>query len=93
MGVGTSRDAWVFNFSKSKLLDNMEKTINFYNEQVIGYKSAQLIDNKVKIEDFIDKDHSNISWSSSLIPKVEKVLRLNLKKTSPSKQCIALFAQ
>ncbi|MCF8341359.1 MAG: DEAD/DEAH box helicase family protein [Chitinophagaceae bacterium] len=72
MGVGTSRDAWVFNFSKDKLLANIERTIKFYNEQVIGYKTALLVDNKLKIEDFIDSDHKNISWSSSLIPKVEK---------------------
>lgn len=72
MGVGTSRDAWVFNFSKNNLLTNMERTINFYNEQVSGYKSALLVDNKLKIQDFIDSDHKNISWSSSLIPKVQK---------------------
>jgi predicted helicase len=50
----------------------MERTINFYNEQVSGYKSALLVDNKLKIQDFIDSDHKNISWSSSLIPKVQK---------------------
>lgn len=72
MGVGTSRDAWVYNFSKINLLSNMERTINFYNEQVIGFKAALLLDNKIKIEDFINSEHKNISWSSSLIPKVEK---------------------
>jgi predicted helicase len=85
MGVGTSRDSWVFNFSKGKLLANMEKTISFYNDQVTGYKSALLKDNNIKIEDYIDKDHSNISWSSSLIPKVEKGTKVEFQKNKTFK--------
>ena len=33
-GVVTSRDAWVYNFSKPKLSDNMKRTISFYEEQL-----------------------------------------------------------
>ncbi|MCS7074800.1 MAG: helicase, partial [Bacteroidia bacterium] len=49
-------------------------------EQVIGYKSALIKNNKMKIEDFIDKNHNNISWSSSLIPKVEKGIIAKFEK-------------
>jgi predicted helicase len=37
MGIGTSRDAWVINYSRNTLLINVEETINFYNEQVDNY--------------------------------------------------------
>ena len=33
VGVATGRDAWVFNFSKKKLVKNMQRMIDFYNEQ------------------------------------------------------------
>jgi len=81
MGIGSSRDAWVYNFSYSKLLLNMEKTINFYNKQVNEYKAVVLDDKKTKIEDFINSEHENISWSSSLIPKVEKGIKVEFQKT------------
>jgi predicted helicase len=80
LGVGTSRDSWVYNYSKTKLLSNMERTINFYNEQVLEFKAARLIDNKLKIEDFINSDHKNISWSSSIIPKVEKGTKVEFQR-------------
>lgn len=36
-GVATSRDAWVYNASNSKLIDNVNKSINFYNAEVQRY--------------------------------------------------------
>lgn len=57
----------------------MERTINFYNEQVIGFRSALSVDNKIKIEDYINSEHKNISWSSSLIPKVEKGINVEFQ--------------
>jgi predicted helicase len=71
LGVGTSRDSWVYNFSKKKLLNNMKQTIDFYNNQVNEFISIKK-ENGQSVENFIDKDHRNISWSSSLIPKLEK---------------------
>ena len=32
MGTATNRDAWVYNFSKKTLRNNINKTINYYNE-------------------------------------------------------------
>ncbi len=72
MGVGTSRDAWVVNFSKEKLTLNVQRTINFYNSQVDDYKAIQSINKPVDVNKFINRDAKKISWSSSLIPKVEK---------------------
>ena len=72
MGAGTSRDAWVINSSKNKLEENILKTIDFYNEQVEGFKLAKIKDSNLKVDDFIDRSPDKISWSSSLIPNVER---------------------
>ena len=56
MGIGTSRDAWCFNFSQNQLSKNIQKTIAFYNEQLsenIPFKNLK-------------KDSSKIKWSSTL---------------------------
>jgi predicted helicase len=57
VGVATSRDTWVYNYSNERLIKNMQNMISFYNNQVdITYKQ--------KIE--LDNDPSKISWSVNL---------------------------
>ena len=34
LGTATNRDTWVYNFSKSTLQENIQKTIAYYNEQL-----------------------------------------------------------
>jgi predicted helicase len=38
LGTATNRDAWVYNFSKSSLQENIRKTINHYNKQLQLFK-------------------------------------------------------
>lgn len=72
LGVVTSRDAWVINFSKSFLIKNIKTMINFYNSQVNDYSkfikssSIKKISNKKPLEEFINNDPKNISWSRGL---------------------------
>jgi predicted helicase len=40
MGFGTRRDAWVYNSSLSKLIENIKNHIEFYNKQVDEYREA-----------------------------------------------------
>lgn len=72
MGVGTSRDSWVVNSSREKLIANVKKTISFYNSQVDEFKEARLNNPKLDVEKFINRNPFEISWSSSLIPNVER---------------------
>lgn len=70
LGINSNRDAWVYNFSRNSLLENMSRTIEFYNEQVkaflkLGFQGNATERNKA-IERFVDTDGSRISWSSSL---------------------------
>ncbi len=72
LGFGTRRDAWSYNFSINSLKENMKKTVDFYNTQVNDFLKIKESNIEININEFIDKDPTKISWSSSLIPKLEK---------------------
>lgn len=63
LGVGTNRDSWAYQSSKKLLVENIKKTIRFYNENLIQ-------------SDIPNIDVKNISWSSSLINRFERKLKL-----------------
>lgn len=72
-GVLTSRDAWCLNFSHKLVINNMTKMIEFYNEQVEGFKKylkgqnlANAEQRKKYVEAFIDTNTTKISWSREL---------------------------
>lgn len=65
-GVVTSRDAWVYNFSRDHLKKNIQSTINFYNEQLNDFQIQKIEKGKIVVESFIDSDASKISWSRAL---------------------------
>lgn len=70
LGVGTNRDAWLYNSSKSELDRNIDRTIAFFNSQVDDWKNRD--DKSVKVGDFISTDATKFSWTSSVIPLLEK---------------------
>lgn len=58
-GVATSRDAWAYNSSKSKLIENILRSIEFYNSEVGRYRLENAVP---KIDDFINFDSTKFSW-------------------------------
>ncbi|MFD5443709.1 MULTISPECIES: DEAD/DEAH box helicase [Streptomyces] len=67
-GLETGRDAWVYNFSKQKLIENVKSSIDFYNEQVAGFarhcETEGITDPKITdVDAFIDRDSTKISWN------------------------------
>ncbi|CAA0127318.1 Putative DNA repair helicase RadD [Mycolicibacterium vanbaalenii] len=75
-GLKTNRDAWAYNFSASQLADNITATIDFYNEQVDSFQSAVAMNPELAVEDAVTYDDARISWSSGLLPKVQRGQRL-----------------
>ena len=65
-GLKTNRDAWCYNSSKTKLAANIQNTIAFYNSEVDRYQAS---DKAKDVQDFISNDATQISLSSSLLPK------------------------
>ncbi|MDX3090993.1 DEAD/DEAH box helicase family protein [Streptomyces sp. ME02-6978a] len=67
-GLKSGRDAWVYNFSKRRLTENVESMIDFYNGQVDAFaahaKAAGLAKPKADaVEGFIDYDATRFSWN------------------------------
>ena len=72
MGISTNRDAWVYNSSVAKVESTMQKMVSFYNEQVKEYLAKKRIQPNLASKHFINTDPTKISWSSSLVPQLEK---------------------
>ncbi|WP_043433758.1 DEAD/DEAH box helicase [Streptomyces pluripotens] len=67
-GLETGRDAWVYRFSRSHLVEDVEASIDFYNEQVSSfsrYCKVQGITSPSSrdVDAFIDRDATKISWN------------------------------
>lgn len=91
-GLKSNRDAWVYNYSRHAVRSNAKRMMDFYNCQVDDFKdlcqSELIADPDSHVNKYIDRDPTKISWSSSLIPKVAKGLRLYF---SPKKLTIASY--
>ncbi len=68
-GVATSRDAWAYNFDAATVEQNMSRLIDVYNEHVFRYTR---LNPKPKTNDFIETDHTKISWSRDLKQDLER---------------------
>ena len=69
LGVSTNRDAWVYNFNRDTLTENVQRTIKCYNAQTlewVGIKSKS----GANLNDFVDSDPQKISWSEGLKRKL-----------------------
>ena len=71
-GIGTSRDSWAYNYSKEVMLSNMKKSNDFYNAQRISYLKSKENNIDLKVEDFINTDPLNISWSRAYRDDIKK---------------------
>ena len=69
LGVATNRDAWVYNFNRISLTENVQRMIKCYNAQTLEWVGTK---NKsgVNLHDFVDSDPQKISWSEGLKRKL-----------------------
>jgi len=75
-GVKTNRDAWCYNFSRHKLIQNVQGMVRFYNAEVERYKMAcdgLTKDKYPDAEDFVIKDSTKISWTREVYADVGKL--------------------
>lgn len=79
IGVATNRDAWVYNFSKSRIEINMKNFISFFNEQKNKYKDAKTKDSKIELDSFIDTNPTKISWTVNLKKELGKLSSFEYK--------------
>ena len=89
LGVSTNRDAWAYNFNRNTLTDNMERMIDFYNEQVFKWERRSIGQTKRKksdVDDFVVYDDNKIKWSETLKRNLEKgnIAEFSLEKIRTS---------
>ena len=68
-GVKTNRDAWVYNFNRNALTENISRTVDTYNTEVARW--GQQIDRDADLDDFVISDETKIKWSSTLKQKLQ----------------------
>ena len=70
-GIATSRDAWVYNFNRHALTENVQHMINAYNSEVQRWRG---VEDKTahNVDDFVDADDKKIKWSRDLKAKLKR---------------------
>ncbi len=63
-GILTGRDAWIYNFNRNVLTENISKMIQTYNTEVTQW--GQRTDRNVNLDDFVIPDDKEIKWSRNL---------------------------
>ncbi|MDI2112133.1 DEAD/DEAH box helicase [Commensalibacter nepenthis] len=71
-GVATSRDAWVYNASLQQLTDQIQRSINFYNNEVDRYLAQPQSAKITKPENFVIFDSTKFSWDFANKQDLEK---------------------
>ena len=76
LGVVTSRDAWCYNAAKAGVAANMMRMIAFYNSETARFQRAYGGHDKktrdAAVDEFIDTDPRQISWSRALKAELSK---------------------
>jgi predicted helicase len=84
-GVKTNRDAWCYNFSREALIANIERMIDFYNQQVEVY-ALRTPDPGTSLDGIIDTDPEKISWThglkENLLKKIEHHIDISCSTSS-----------
>ncbi len=62
-GVGTSRDAWAYNFNQNSLGKNMSQLIETYNAELERWHQTNTNED---LDNFLSSDDTKIKWSSRL---------------------------
>lgn len=86
-GLKTQRDAWAYNFSPTKLMANMGRMIETYNEAV-DLVGGQPID---EIKKAVDYDAKRISWSDHLFAGVKRGARATMESGIAAKSLYRPF--
>ena len=63
-GVKTCRDAWVYNFNRNGLTENVQRMIDTYNAEVDKWKRRD--NQRTEVNDFVVYDDTKIKWDRDL---------------------------
>ncbi|WP_281016506.1 type ISP restriction/modification enzyme [Minwuia sp. IMCC3077] len=78
-GVLSARDSWAYNSSRTKLVKNMSRLIDFYNAEIERYEAAGRPKDTNK---FVNDDARRISWTGNLKAALEKSRSIEINETA-----------
>lgn len=81
LGLATNRDAWVYSSSTNSVLKNVNKTVNFYNEQRLKIHNLQLKDFN-SLDTLLSFDSTHISWTDLLIRDLSKNIPYDVNQSN-----------
>ncbi len=72
-GMATSRDAWVYNFGKRQVEENIRRLLAFYHREMMRFQKTnpQPVKDSV-VSSFVNNDATKISWSRSMKSNLNK---------------------
>ncbi|MFY9223150.1 MAG: type ISP restriction/modification enzyme [Blastocatellia bacterium] len=79
IGLMTGRDTWVYSFDQKNLIQNIQKTINFYNQQVFNWSNH--LKTESNIDNFVIYDDHNLSWSRNLKRKLHQKITVKFDES------------
>lgn len=68
IGIQTSRDSWVYDFSRENLAHNVKRMLGTYHSEMDRWLTAGSPGN---VDDFLNNDETQIKWSSTLKRKLK----------------------
>ena len=71
-GLLSSRESWVYNFSKSKLSLNMTSMVDYYEKQRKNLEEIKIDSKKNDITQHLDNNPQKISWTRALRNDISK---------------------
>ena len=77
LGIATGRDHFCWNYSSKLLKKKIKETIEFYNAQCTSFKIAKNKESKISIDDFVEYDHTKISWNANFKQDIERGIKYN----------------
>lgn len=80
-GIVTGRNAWLYNSSKSKLVEIVQKFISFYNSELDRCKIEIENKNTLEFKQIVNRDSKKISWTESLLSKGEKFKKIDFDES------------
>jgi predicted helicase len=79
-GIASGKDAWAYNSSSENLVSNLNKMIDFYNNQRLEFAKKKKENPNLTIEKFVDYDSTKISWSDIFLRDASKNLEYKFDK-------------
>ncbi len=80
-GVATQRDAWVVNFSRERLLKQIESAIDFHNAERVKFHNNPN-SRKQKPKDVVDLNKGKFSWCEKTFKFIEKNTSIGFEKNN-----------